>query len=199
MKLAMIVILLAGSSFAQAQWRRSSSSQDLPEEYDAIVERNMFVRDRQRPREPSTQPAYTRPVETPPDVPERRFVLRGVVIEEEGLRAYFENTRGGITRVSPGDAVATGHVTEIAIDAVAYAWPDGDVKWIEIGQNLEGVRQSAPAAPVASTGTSSSSATSASSGTPAGAPSNGASSGSTDTANLSLEERMRLRAQQRGR
>jgi hypothetical protein len=186
MKLAVVIFLLLGASFASAQSRRSS---DLPEEYNVIVDRNMFLRERQRPREPSTQPATTQRTETPPDVPERRFVLRGIVIEDGALRAYIENTRGGVTRVSPGDAIATGHITEIAIDAVAYAWPDGDVKWVEIGQNLEGVRQSAPA-PTASP--PSSEPTTAGNGTSA-AP---APEGTPNTANLSLEERMRLRRQQ---
>lgn len=196
MRYALIAIILLTSTLAEAQWRRSSSSSDLPQEYDPIVDRNMFLRDRQRPRDPSTQPTTMRVVETPPDVPERRFVLRGIVIEDAGLRAYLENTSGGVTRVSPGDAVATGHVLEIAIDAVAYAWPDGSVKWVEIGQNLEGTRQAAPTSTASSSG--SSSTTSTASGDAGTTPAAGAAgTGSTDTANMSLEERMRLRRQRR--
>ena len=192
MKYAFIAILLLGSTLAQAQGRRSSSTSDLPEEYDSIVNRDMFLRDRQRPRDPSTQPTTMRAVETPPDVPERRYVLRGIVIEDGQLRAYIESTRGGVTRVAPGDSIATGHVIEIAIDAVAYAWPDGSVKWVEIGQNLEGVRQSAPA-PVATSSGTPTSPSATSSGSTSGASGTTPGSGSTDTANMSLEERMRLR------
>lgn len=186
MKYGLLLVLVMVSS-VEAQSRRSSQGSDLPEEYQVIASRNMFLRERQRPREPSTQPVVTRPIETPPDIPEKRFVLRGVVLEEEGIRAYFENGSGQIIKISPGDPIATGHVSQIMIDTVAYMMPDGEVRQIEIGQNLEGMRVSAPINRASSTGSTSAST----SGTGSG---NTASGG--ETGNLSLEERMRLRRQQ---
>lgn len=181
------LFLLVTISVVQAQNNRSPSRSELPDEYQVIISRNMFIRERQQPREPSTQPVVNRPVETPPDIPERRFVLRGVVLEEEGIRAYFENASGQIMKISPGDAIATGYISQIMIDTVTYTLADGEVRQIEIGQNLEGTRVSAPMSRTSSAGTTSTSTSGAGSGT--------AASGG-EAGNLSLEERMRLRRQQ---
>ncbi|GIW76874.1 MAG: hypothetical protein KatS3mg104_1937 [Phycisphaerae bacterium] len=186
MKYSLLILFLM-ISVVEAQNQRSSSGSDIPEEYQVIVSRNIFLRERQRPREPSTQPVVIRPVETPPDVPERRFVLRGVVLEDEGIRAYFENGSGQIVKVSPGNPIATGYISQIMIDTVTYVLPDGEVRRIEIGQNLEGTRVSVSTNRTGSSGTSSSSTS--------GGASTGAT-GANEIGNLSLEERMRLRRQQ---
>ncbi|MBC7782943.1 MAG: hypothetical protein H7144_03815, partial [Burkholderiales bacterium] len=124
---------------AMSQERRSD---DYSEKYGVLSDKNIFLKDRPRPRPPST--ARTERTERPP-VPEEplenRFILRGVVIEDSELRAYVENTRTNfISRLVPGDSIARGHVLEIGIDAIRYE-QDGRIKWVEIGHNLAGARQ----------------------------------------------------------
>ena len=160
------------------------------DQYNAIVERNIFLRERPRPRPANTQ-RWERPRDpTPPETPEQRYVLRGVVIENDELRAYFENIRSNEgVRVKPGEAIGNGHIAGIAIDAVAYAAADGTVTWIDVGENLTGARDTR-------SGTGGGTSASA---TPSTSPSTTSPSTSSDPANLSVEERMRQRRlQQRG-
>ncbi len=183
--LACVIGMLAAD--VQAQERRS----EFDEKYGVISERNMFLRERSRPRPPSTRPSsYERP-ERPPEPPESKFVLRGVAIEEHGFRAYLESSTG-MTRVAPGDEIARGHIAEIAIDAIAYVHEE-QVTWVFIGQNLAGNKPSAPVATSSSPSTSSD----GSSGSTSAGPSNGGTPA--DMANLSAEERMRLRNRGRNR
>src|SRR5687768_9173571 len=78
--------------------------------YNVLSERNMFMRERQRPRERSETPRMPQ-VETPPPTPEQTLVLRGIVLEEGELRAYFEDSTTGLAkRVAPGDPIASGRV-----------------------------------------------------------------------------------------
>ncbi|MDB5326314.1 MAG: hypothetical protein JWM57_1883 [Phycisphaerales bacterium] len=152
--------------------------------YGVLSSRNMFLRERHKPyvREPRT--SSPRPDTTSPQAIEKAIVLRGVAIENDELHAYLENTRTSkLIRVAPGDSIASGHIVEIAIDAIAYE-VEGRAIWVEIGQNLSGARMSAEMI-AASTPTTSPSAD--------GAPTTPSPSGS------SLEERMKLRRmQQRG-
>lgn len=146
--------------------------------YGVLLENNIFVRDRRPSRTPATSQA-TRPA--PPPRPEKDWVLVGVVFEEGAFRAYFENVRGsGVTRAVVGDPIASGAITEVYIDAVAYLL-DGEVAWIEIGQDLTGEYVEIPGAVVRPTTAPTTPATSA---TPAGAP---------DPSALSIEERLRQR------
>lgn len=192
--IALLVLVVSTMAVAQSRFgrdrdrsRSSSSPTTSPSDnpYDVIAERNMFMRERHRPRDATTRPApATVPTDYVPDTPERRYVLRGVAIEDGEFRAYFENVRTGEgLQVKPGDAIGNGHVAQIAIDAVAYASTEGAIVWIDVGQNLNGMRdtRSVPssAGPVASS-------------TPA-ASSAGPSTGPTDPATQSLEERMRAR------
>ncbi len=171
----------------------STSESTHPDDpYAVLVERNMFLRDRPRPRATSTQPSSsTQPADAMPDTPERRFVLRGVAIENDEWRAYFENIRTGEgLRVRPGDPIGSGHIAQIDIDAVAYAGTDGTMTWIDVGQNLNGIRDTHSAPSSAGPTTRSASSATGVAG-PTSAP--------TDPALLSIEERMRQRNQrQRG-
>ncbi len=173
-------IILFVATAVLGQDRRS----EFDETYGVISERNMFLKDRPRPRAPTSRPSSTQQSDRPPEPPESTFVLRGVAIEENGFRAYLEGG-SGMTRVAPGDPIARGHVVEIAIDAIAYEH-DGVITWILVGQNLSGTNaaSSVVASPTSQPG-----------------PTSGATSGTTaNTSNLSAEERMRLRRQQeRGR
>lgn len=191
--LAVVTTLEAQSRFGgrDRDRFRSSTPTTSPSDnpYDVITERNMFLRDRPRPRVVTTRPApATRPVEVViPETPEQRYVLRGVAIEDGEYRAYFEHVRTGEgLRVQPGDAIGNGHIAHIDIDAVAYASSEGTITWIDVGENLNGVRDTRSAPP---------SAGPVSSGAPAA--STEPATGPADPALQSLEERMRARARAR--
>src|SRR5439155_15694319 len=92
--------------------RSGERSVSYSDRYGLLEERNIFVRDRTsrhstgRNSSSSTQPA--------PRPPEEKFVLTGIVFEDEGYRAYVEDTRHFETlRLSPGDTVARGRVAAI--------------------------------------------------------------------------------------
>lgn len=152
--------------------------------YGVLKDRNMFLRERHKPyiREPRT--SSPRPDITSPQAIERSTVLRGVTIENDELHAYLENTRTSTPiRVAPGDSLASGHVVEIAIDAIAYE-VDGRTTWVEIGQNLSGARMSAEMIAAS---------------TPTTAPSTDVAPSTPSPSGSSLEERMKQRRlQQRG-
>ena len=131
--------------------------------YNVIAQRNIFVRDRVRPPEPGR--SRERPTSRPADAPltpQQAYVLRGIVLEEDDLRAYFEDKRTSeITRVATGALLADGRVAEILIDAVRFQnAAAGTMTWVEIGHDLTGTAsasggatsssavQSAPSAPV---------------------------------------------------
>lgn len=167
--IGILIVLSLAAVWAVAQERAS----DYDKRYGVLTDRNMFLKDRPRPRQATSRPATTQRVEALPETPEMRYILRGVIIEENEFRAYFEDRRGGAIRVAPGDELANGHVAQIAIDAVAFE-KDGAIVWIEIGHNLTGSRVATtqPTTESTTTGTT--------------APTDGAAPGS-------ALERMRLR------
>jgi hypothetical protein len=99
-----------------------------------IGRKSIFLRDRR----PAAIPV---PPPPPPVItPEERFVLRGVVIEQDAFRAYVENLeRGALTQLRLGDRVAGGEVAEIQIDGIRYL-KDGSTEsvWVGPGRNLTG-------------------------------------------------------------
>ena len=103
------------------------------EDYRAVVERNIFSRDRGRAREPG--PTVAR--QAPPRA-ERYIVLKGVVQQGKELIAFLEDTRAATTsRARIGDAVGQGRLANITLDHVEYEL-DGQTEKIEIGSNLAG-------------------------------------------------------------
>jgi len=103
------------------------------DDYEVVVERNIFSRSRGRPRER----AGTQDPQAPPR-PERYIVLRGVVQQGEELIAFLEDGRTGVTsRARIGDAIASGRLSGITLDSVQYE-SDGQTATIEIGKNLVG-------------------------------------------------------------
>src|SRR5688572_29230758 len=146
--------------------------------YGALLDNNIFLRDRRPPRQPTTGPT-TRQAAPPP--PEKSWMLVGVVFEEGSFHAYFENLQtSSVTRATLGESIANGAVAELYIDAIAYV-ADGQVSWIEIGQDLTGAFPEGLATPQRP-------AAAASGGTRTpGAP------GQPNPNTLSIEERLRQR------
>jgi len=150
------------------------------ERYGIVELHNVFVRDRSRPtsRPVSSSSSTTQPAKRSL---EESLVVRGIAMEEYGYRAYVEDLNTGSTlRLSPGDTLGQGHVTAVALDAIAYEH-DGKKTWIEIGSDLTGKTSSA-VSPYGSA-----SATTGPTTLPANVNLN--------DPNLSTAERMRLRRQ----
>lgn len=181
-----LILLMAGPSMAQFGRRQSSrESDELTNEYGALLENNIFLRD--RGRRPS---ATTRPV-AQPLTREQTLILTGIILEDGRFRAYFEDTRSdSIVRVAEGDPIANGQIGQILLDAVAYEMPEG-VRWIDIGHDLTATLPAAPGSP-------SSGARPEGFGVD-GSPTTGNAdlpAATDDPALMSVEERLRQRARQ---
>jgi hypothetical protein len=161
----------------------STAHESYSERYSIVTDNNIFMRDRHRRSgryEPTTSTATTRPLE-------ESLVLTGIVIEDQGLRAYVENTdTHSVMRLSPGDAIGHGKVDSIQIDAFDYLH-NGEHSWIDVGSDLTG---HAATLPDTSSSYEASSGSSSSSTQPSGPPID------PNDPNLTLEQKMKLRRQQ---
>ena len=168
-----------GSSSSYATTQPAPSGYN--ERYAILEQRNVFVRDRSRPtsRPVSSGSSSTQPTRRSI---EESLVVRGIAMEEYGYRAYVEDLNTGNTlRLSPGDALGRGHVSAVALDAIAYEH-EGTKTWIDIGSDLTGKTSIvAAASPYAAAATTS----------PATLPANV----NLNDPNLTVEQRMRLRVQ----
>lgn len=148
--------------------------------YRVLSERNIFVRDRRRPRE--SQPASEQPagvINT-----DEYLVLTGIGQDgEEGI-ALIENTGSKETiRARTGDPIGKGRLVKITLDYIEYEC-EGDVTRIGIGSTLAGL---APSRVLPQTAASTQPAAAVDAGTP------GEATGA-DTA--AILERMRRRREQ---
>ena len=112
---------------SQQSGRSSSSLRErYSDRYSILTQRNIFLKDRSRgssrsgsnggsgsTTQASTQPAHRSPEET--------LLLRGIVMEQGEVRAYFEDIANSrIVRVAMGEPIARGRITSIGLDAVEY-------------------------------------------------------------------------------
>lgn len=126
--------------------KRQDESSAFADHYAGLLETNIFLRDRRPKQAEPSGGATTRP-QTAPAPPETLWVLSGVVFEEGEFRAYFENVKTGeVVRAIPGDAIATGRITELYIDAIGYQGA-GEIVWVEIGRDLTGAVPAALSGP----------------------------------------------------
>ena len=119
--------------------------------YRILTDRNIFRRDRRRPRPPVTTTA----VRVRPDDSDRRLVLTGIAATDAEPVAFFENTRTGETvKVSVGETVGKGALKAILLEAVEYE-REGTTRRIGFGRSLAGtadavlIRREPPVRPVA--------------------------------------------------
>jgi Tfp pilus assembly protein PilP len=93
--------------------------------YSILTQRNIFLKDRSRGGSrngsttgPTTSSAATQPARRSP---EETLLLRGIVVEQGEVRAYFEDiVNSRIVRVGQGDAIARGRIASIDLDLVEY-------------------------------------------------------------------------------
>jgi hypothetical protein len=162
-----------------------STRQSDRERYAALTEQNIFVKDRRslrsRPdRTPGERPPMTE-MEKLKATPEAKFVLTGVVFEDGDYRAFIEDTNASrVLRLSVGDPIARGKITEIDIDTIAYE-SSGKTMIINVGTTLTGIPYSAFTASPGATPAPGAAAAPASPLPDANNP------------NLTIEEKMKLR------
>lgn len=100
--------------------------------YRVLVERNIFRRDRRRPR--GTAPAAQIRLEDS----DRSVVLTGVATQSGEFVAFFEDTRTRATvKVRADQAIGKGRLRAITLDGVEYE-REGSVRKIEMGRSLAG-------------------------------------------------------------
>jgi hypothetical protein len=183
---AFVAVFLAGGAVVIAAETAPATRQNYQERYGVLSDRNIFLRERGRPAPTSRRSDSSSRSSTPRPV-ESTYVLTGIVLEDGQYRAYIEEVGSGrVQRLAVGDSVAKGHVLEIDIDAIAYS-AGGQGTWVPIGCDLQGKPfNSFPSALSRyMSATSSTSRPSTQGAAPLPIDPN--------TANLSVEERMRLR------
>lgn len=144
---AVAVMAIAGAAAAQPQAEADDSEASFEARYGSLLTHNLFERDRRPPRRDEQRPPTSRPAPPPSPPPEKDYRLVGIVFEDGQFRAYFENLRTHrIERVAPGDPIATGIIGEVYIDAVSYL-ADGQIVWVDFGDDLTGEGAPVPARP----------------------------------------------------
>lgn len=128
--------------FIMTLWSQSGLSQDAAtakqdawENYQIILQRNIFSRQRGPRVDLSRRQRMDAP---PPPNPESYHLLKGIVQENGVFIAFIENTqRGQILRVREGDSVARGKVKTFNLDTIEYQFEDRTIK-VAMGYDLEG-------------------------------------------------------------
>jgi hypothetical protein len=152
--------------------------------YAILADKNIFVRNR-----PPTRTITNRGPSSPRRT-EEAFLLTGFALQEGRRVAFIENTATGSTqRLLPGDSIAGGKVVAVEFESILFESGSRQVR-VEIGRNLLGDRftPATPTTGVTNGAGGSTTAPVAAPGVP-GTPLPG-------DANLSPEEKMRLRRQQ---
>ena len=182
--IAVAVLVLFGLS--PASNAQSASPDQSREHYAILADKNIFVRNRP-PTRTSPRPAgNTRR-------PEESYALTGVAIQEGRRVAFVENRSTNATqRLLAGASILDGKIVEVGLDSVEFESAGRRIQ-VRVGRNFLGDVFAASALPATSSTSPTGSTT---------APANpGASPVKPDAplpndANLSLEERMKLRRQQ---
>ena len=119
--------------------QKSVQEKDAWENYQIILQRNIFSRQRGPRIDPSQRQRIDAP---PPPSPESYHILKGIVQENNIFIAFIENTqRGQIIKVREGDSVARGIVKAINLDTIEYHFEERKFT-VSMGYDLEGGRGS---------------------------------------------------------
>ena len=138
--LVLIITIWPQAGISQdASMQKSVQKKDTWENYQIILQRNIFSRQRGPRIDPSRRQRIDAP---PPPSPESYHILKGIVQENNIFIAFIENTqRGQIIKVREGDSVARGIVKAINLDTIEYHFEDRKFT-VSMGYDLEGGRGS---------------------------------------------------------
>jgi hypothetical protein len=171
-RLLVALVLVGGGGFPAAQAQQSANAAATPapapatqaappapsqqqsppprresysDRYSILTQRNIFLKDRSRggSRNGSTTGPTTSSASQPQRrSPEETLLLRGIVIEEGEVRAYFEDiVNSRIVRVGQGDTIARGRIASIDLDLVEYeptAGAGAKRTFVVVGHDLTG-------------------------------------------------------------
>jgi hypothetical protein len=184
---------------------RSASRESYRDRYDVLADRNIFVKERwkivkqsERDRPPRNNNTSRDVVRAAPPA-EASYILTGIILPEPGdvdgqVHAIVEDMKAGkILRLSVGETVARGQITDILIDAVQYS-ANGQQVWVDLGRDFTGAIPASPSAIYAAAAAAAAPTTGSTTG-PSSAPS-AALPLDPNNPNLSLEERMKIRRMQ---
>jgi hypothetical protein len=118
-----------------AQDTTAAGPQDAWAQYQIIMQRNIFSRQRGpiRPKQLSESP---RRIVVPN--PESYFLLKGIAQKADKFVAFIEDTRNnGVLQLREGDSVARGIVKSFTLDSIEYQRQDQVVR-VALGRDLEG-------------------------------------------------------------
>ena len=102
------------------------------EDYEALIDNNMFSRERGRP-----DPSVDAPVVREAPSPERYVLLRGIVKDGDGFIAFLEDMRSGeLIQAREGDEVVRGRLVQVGLDGITYEFGESRTE-VTIGSNLE--------------------------------------------------------------
>ncbi len=141
-KMAVGILPAVALGFIMTLWPQSGLSQEAAapkqdkwENYQIIIQRNIFSRQRGPRVDLSRRQRMDAP---PPPNPETYYILKGIVQENGVFIAFLEDTqRGQIFRVREGDSVARGKVKTFNLDTIEYEFEDRTVT-VAMGKDLEG-------------------------------------------------------------
>ena len=132
-----LILLLALSLPCFGQNTPAADSQSAWAQYQVILQRNIFSR--QRGPILSRQPGESPGTVVTPN-PESYFLLKGIVQEADKFIAFLEDNRGnGVLRLREGDQVARGVVKNFTLDSIEYQFEDRTIN-VPVGRDLEGGR-----------------------------------------------------------
>lgn len=157
-------------------------------QYDIILTRNMFSRQRIRPDLVNREPER----KVMPN-PESYFLLKGVTEHGNQFIAFVEDKNSGaVLRLRQGDRVARGTVKSLTLDVLEYQFQDKTIT-VNLGYDLEGGRGAITAGDLANFSPAAAPAAS----TPAGSTATPAAPAADEAA--ILKRLMEQRQQQMGR
>jgi len=175
---ALLAFMISAQLAASEARTEPPPQQNGWDRYKILIQRNIFSKDRGRPREERRSEDRGKEKETPPPPkPEADITLIGILEKDGKLAAFFENAKTGLIQsAASGDSIARGKIGGITLDRIEYVY-DGATVTVAIGNNLEGA------------------AGSKSSGAPQStSPSSGGNTGPSDA--NALLERMRKKRQE---
>ena len=135
--LSTVALVLIITIWSQPGLSQDAAAQkkDVWENYQIILQRNIFSRQRGPRIDPSQRQRIDVP---PPPNPESYHILKGIVQENGVFIAFIENTqRGQIIKVREGDSVARGKVNSFNLDTIEYHFEDHKFI-VAMGNDLEG-------------------------------------------------------------
>jgi hypothetical protein len=143
-KITVCILPMVTLLFLIITWSQPGLSQDVKvqkkdawENYQIILQRNIFSRQRGPRIDPSRRERIDAP---PPPNPEAYHILKGIVQENGVFIAFIENTqKGQIVKVREGDSVARGIVKTFNLDTIEYHFEDRKFT-VGMGYDLEGGR-----------------------------------------------------------